>query len=173
MGMLRLVWKHSCPVPFHALRHQMCLVGLHNEVELIDEVLWLNETLEPAHHRHFAVLQHYHGQEWVGVLSQSLGHWDTPRYDSGKSHPFHREMYSHSLHNYFNVIFKHIFWVCIRVMTEVWMKNSKPMWIIGVLVMYVLFALSVWCPSFYSQASGGPFSYFYTVLQLNVCFNHL
>lgn len=64
-------------VPFEALRHQMCLVGVHDEGELIDEVLWLNETLEPAHHGHPAVLQHYHGQERVGVLPQSLRHWNT------------------------------------------------------------------------------------------------
>lgn len=52
----------------------MCLVGIHDEGELIDEVLWLDETLEPAHHGHLAVLQHYHRQEWVGVLAQCLGH---------------------------------------------------------------------------------------------------
>lgn len=58
----------------------MCLVGIHDEGELIDEVLRLNETLEPAHHCHLAVLQHYHGQEWVGVLPQCLGHWSTPKH---------------------------------------------------------------------------------------------
>lgn len=56
----------------------MCLVGIHDEGELIDEVLWLNETLESADHRHFAVLQHYHGQEWVGILSQCLGNYSKP-----------------------------------------------------------------------------------------------
>lgn len=65
-------------LPFKALRHQMCLVGIHDEGELIDEVLWLNETLESADHRHFTVLEHYHGQEWVGILSQRLGNYSKP-----------------------------------------------------------------------------------------------
>lgn len=63
---------YSFQVPFHALRHQMCLVGVHDERELIDEVLWLNKSLKPAHHCHLAVLQHDHGQEWIGILSQCL-----------------------------------------------------------------------------------------------------
>lgn len=66
-------------VPFEALGHQVCLVGIHDEGELIDEVFWLNETLEPAHHGHLTVLQHDHGQEWVGVLPQCLGHWNTTK----------------------------------------------------------------------------------------------
>lgn len=48
-------------LPFETLRHQVRLVGLHDEVELIDEVLGLNETLQSADHGHLAVFQHDHG----------------------------------------------------------------------------------------------------------------
>lgn len=54
----------------------MRLVGVHDEVELIDEVFGLDETLESADHGHLAVFQHDHGQEWVSVLPQGLRHYN-------------------------------------------------------------------------------------------------
>lgn len=62
-------------LPFKTLRHQVRLVGVHDEGKLIDEVLGLNEALKSANHSHLAVFQHDHGQEWVRVLPQGLRHY--------------------------------------------------------------------------------------------------
>lgn len=70
MGLLHVL-------PFETLWHQVRLVGVHDEVELIDEVLGLDEALQSANHRHLAIFQHDHGQEWVGVLPQGLRHCNT------------------------------------------------------------------------------------------------
>lgn len=88
-------WSSGSTLPLQALGHQVCLVGIHDERELIDEVISLDEAFQPPNHGHPAVLEHDHGQERVRVLPQSLGHCNRHR----RHHPSHKGHSTHVSHH--------------------------------------------------------------------------